>query len=170
MIRVERGELADAEVEGIFRPVTSFGEPVSAAGRRIETRLGEALSRQMEALGEIPLGGAMITPARNLFADFLIHLAVQAPGEPTTEAVLERALTNGLRRASEWAMTGVALPPLASGPGNLDPEEGARILVDRLFAHLEGGSDPFTLVVVVEGDFEEELLRRLVRARSGEGG
>jgi len=169
VIRIERGELAHAEVEGIFRPVTSFGESVSQAGRRIETRLGEELSQQLEAFGEIPLGGAIITPARNLFADFLIHLAVQAPGEPTTVAVLERALTNGLRRASEWAMTGVALPPLASGPGNLDPEKGARILVDRLFAHLQSGAEPTTLVVVVEGEFEEELLRRLVAARPREG-
>lgn len=166
MIRIERGELADAEVEGILRPVTSSGESVSQAGRRIEARLGEELQRQMDAFGEIPLGGAIITPARNLFADFVIHLAVQAPGEPTTEGVLDRALVNGLRRASEWAMAAVALPPLASGPGNLDPEEGARILVDRLFAHLDEGIDPSTIVVVVEGDFEEELLRRLVSARS----
>jgi len=66
-------------------------------------------------------------------------------------------------------MTAVALPPLASGPGNLDPEKGATILVDRLFAHLVEGVDPSTLVVVVEGDFEEELLRRLVAGRGERG-
>ena len=162
MIRVRRGELHLAPVEAILRPLSAEGDPVTAAGRRLEEEAGETLTARIRSLGELPTGGAVITPAGNLSASFVIHVVVQSAREPLTATTVQRALVNGLRRASEWGVASVALPPLGLGPGTMDPEDAARVVFDALHEHLEGGEDPRELTVVVSSDFEEELYLRLI--------
>jgi O-acetyl-ADP-ribose deacetylase (regulator of RNase III) len=162
LITVWRGELCSAPAEGILRPVSSEGAPVTGAARRLEARAGPAIASRLEELGEVPVGGAVITPAGDLPASFVIHVVVQSADESVSPAVLERALVNGLRRAAEWGVESLALPPVGLGPGTMDPEEAARILVAVLRQHLELGAEPRDLSIVVESDFEEKLYKRLV--------
>lgn len=169
MIRVRRGELGVTPVEGILRPVSSEGVAVSGASRRVEVEAGPILGTRLQELGELPLGGAVITPGGNLSAVFVIHVVVQSPSEVASGPSVHRALVNGLRRAVEWGVTSLALPPVGIGPGTMDPEEGARLLVDVLRAHLLEGSDPRELTIVVESEFEEELYLRLLAVTEGPG-
>ena len=162
MIEVRRGDLHSAMVEAVLRPLSSEGLPVTVAGRRLGDAAGEAVESRLRGLGELPLGGAVITPAGNLSASFVIHVVVQSADEPMTGPTVSRALVNGLRRATEWGVTSLALPPVGIGPGNMDPEEAARILFDVLREHLGRGSDPTEFTIVVESAFEEELYRRLI--------
>ncbi len=162
MIRVRRGRLETSEVEAVLRPVASDLAPVTASGRQVGLEAGEDVTARLDGLGEVPVGGAVVTPGGALAASFLIHAVVQAPDQPMTELTVRRALVNGLRRAREWGIGSLALPPLGTGAGNLDPEHWARLLVRVLRDHLEGGGEPKTLEIVVETPFEEELFSRAV--------
>jgi O-acetyl-ADP-ribose deacetylase (regulator of RNase III) len=104
----------------------------------------------------------LITPGGNLSASFVIHVVIQDADESVSAHTLEVALVNGLRRATEWGVESLALPPLGLGPGALPPEEAARILVDVLQRHLGKGQDPRELTVVVENEYEEDLYVRSV--------
>jgi len=170
VIRVVVGDLAAQTVDALVRPVRSDLAPVSGASRDIALAAGEELEARLSRLGTLPLGGAVLTPAGLLSATYLIHVVVMTEDEPQTAISVQRALRNGLRRASDWGLASIALPPLGLSVGMIEPEESARALVEILFNHLDEGAAPLDLMIVVGSDFEarlfEGLVQEMTRARS----
>jgi O-acetyl-ADP-ribose deacetylase (regulator of RNase III) len=170
MIRVVVGELRDQGVDGLLRPVRSDLAPVSGPSRDVALEAGEDLQERLGRMGLLPVGGAVLTPAGSLPASFLIHAVVMSEDEPQTRISVQRAVRNGLRRAADWGLESLALPPFGMGVGTADPEVAARALVEILFDHLDEGASPLDLTIVVSSDFESQLFDRLVeeasRARS----
>jgi len=162
VIRVVLGELADQAVDGLVRPVRSDLAPVSAVSRDVAHAAGSELEDRLDRLGVLPIGGAVLTPAGALPAGFLIHAVVMSEEEPQTSHGVQRALRNGLRRATDWGLESLALPPLGIATGTVEPEEAARALVDILFNHLDEGLPPLDLTVVVSSEYEADLFGRLV--------
>lgn len=170
MIRVVQGQLCDQKVDGLMRPVRSDLAPVSGPSRDVVLDAGEELQERLGRMGLLPVGGAVLTPAGSLPAPFLIHAVVMSEDEPQTGLSVQRALRNGLRRASDWGLGSLALPPFGMAVGTADPEVAARTLVEILFNHLDEGLAPLDLTIVVSSDFESQLFGRLIeessRARS----
>ena len=168
MIRVTIGQLADEQAEGVIRPIRSDLAPVTPAAREIDRRGGEELEARLSQIGPLPVGGAVLTPAGPIAADFLIHVVVASPEEPQTALSVQKALKNGLRRAVDWGLESVALPPLGLGVGALDPEASARALVEILVNHLGEGAAPLDLTIVAGSEYEAGLLQRLVEELAGD--
>ena len=162
MIRVHQGSFLEVEAEGFVRPIRSDLAPVSAVSRDLGAAAGEVVEEQLARSGSIPLGGAVMTPAGELPFDFLIHVVVMSEDEPQSSATVQRALRNGLRRATDWAMDSLALPPLGIGVGATEPEDAARALAEILFNHLDDGAPPLDLTIVVSSAFEAEMFERLI--------
>ena len=168
MIRVIIGDLADQEVSAIIRAMRSDLAPVNALSRDIALAAGEESEDLLERLGSIPLGGAVMTPAGNLPADFIIHVVVMSEDEPQSTVTVQKALRNGLRRASDWALESLALPPLGIGVGTIEADASARVLLEILFNHLDEGQPPLALTVVVSSEYESGLFSQLVDELSRE--
>ena len=165
MIHVLRGSILEVETEAVVRPIRTDLTPVSAASRDLGTWAGSSVEEHLSRLGSLPLGGAVLTPAGKLPCDFLIHAVIMSEDEPATSATVRKAVQNALRRATDWDVASLALPPLGIGAGNTEPEDAARELTGILLDHLDDGARPSELTVVVTSEFEEDLFRRLV----GEG-
>ena len=118
---------------------------------------------RLRNVGTLPLGGAVITPGGGLRADYLIHVVVMSEEEPQTATTVRKALQNGLRRASDWELESLALPPLGIGVGLVEPEVSAKGLVEILITHLEAGGPPHDLTIVVSSSYESELFTQLVQ-------
>jgi O-acetyl-ADP-ribose deacetylase len=170
VIRVVRGDLASQSAQGLIRPVRSDMAPVSSASRDLAAAAGPQLEERIARMGFLPVGGAVLTPAGRLAASFLIHVVVMSEEEPQSSWTVQRALRNGLRRAADWQLESLALPPLGITAGTTDPESSGRALVEILFNHLDEGIPPLDLSVVVTSDFEvalfEGLVGEMARARS----
>lgn len=164
MIRLVRGSLAEVRAEGILRPVGSMLEAVTVSGRELELRAGDSVRRRLDALGEVPVGGAVVTPAGGVEVPFLIHAVIQSRDEPATEVTVRQALTNGLRRAAEWEMSSLALPPLGTGVGQMDVERAAAAMVGVILEHRSVSDHPGEVLLVVSGAFEEEVFRGALAA------
>lgn len=162
MIRVQVGVLADQSGEGVLRPVRTDLSPVSAAGRDIAVRAGDAMTSRLLGMGSLPMGGAVVTPAGLLPATFVIHAVVASDEEPETLQSALRALRNGLRRAADLGLESLALPPLAMGVGMLEVEDSARAMVEILLDHLDEGKAPLDLTIVVSSEYEAQVFERLV--------
>ena len=162
MIAVRLGRLEDAETEGLLRPVRSDLTGITGASRRIEFGLGEKVRARLEEMGEVPVGGAVVTPGGGLRTPFVIHAVLESPDESVSAFGVRRALVNGLRRAREWEMASLSLPPFGLGAGALEPEDSAHMVIEVLADHLREGSPPAELVIVVESAYEEDLFRRLL--------
>jgi O-acetyl-ADP-ribose deacetylase (regulator of RNase III) len=72
---------------------------------------------------------------------------------------VRQALTNGLRRAAEWELDSLALPPLGTGVGQMDVERAAAAMVAVLLEHRGVATHPGEVLLVVSGAFEEEVFR-----------
>ena len=160
MIRILRAELADTEAAAILRPVSAEWDPVTPATRRLEIAAGMPMVEECRRLGELAVGSAVITPAGDLRAQFMVHVIVRSIDEPVTANIVKRGLQNGLRRLSEWGVESVAVSPLGTGAGNLDPEESAREMIPVLLEHLSTAREPTRIDVVVDSAYEQEVFER----------
>ncbi len=161
MIRVLTGVLSELDLEGIVRPIRSDLAPLTQAARDVVAAAGPAVAERLEQLGTLPPGSAVITPAGKLPASFIIHIVTAAEDEPETPLSVQRALRNGLRRAADWGLTSLAMPPLGAGVGHLDAEDAARAQLEILVDHLDEGAPPLDLAIVVAGEYEAEVFGRL---------
>lgn len=167
---VTRAGPREVEADGLLRPVGGELEAVTAFGREVELAAGTDVTDRLGRMEELPVGAAVVTPGGALRAPFLIHAVVQSRDEPPSGTTVARALRNGLRRAAEWDLASVALPPLGTGAGALETEEAAAVMLETVeaFAH-EFGSVP-RLDFLVASDYEEDVLRRAVERRQGAEG
>ncbi|HSG46935.1 MAG TPA: macro domain-containing protein [Longimicrobiales bacterium] len=159
-----RGDLARAEAECVLRPVRADGAAVTAASRRVEAGAGARVADRVAAQGDSPVGTAFITPAGELSTAFLVHVVVQSVDEPVSTLSVQRGLLNALRRAADFGIASMALPPLGGGAGSLDAEEKARVVVEVLLNHVAEGQPPLEFQIVVESEYEESVFRSLVSA------
>ena len=99
MIAVRQQDLVTADVECILRSVGSTLKPLTAIGRRVGAAAGEDMAERIERLGDLPVGGAVITPAGDLSASFIVHVALQSHEEPVSAGGVRNALRHGLGHA-----------------------------------------------------------------------
>ncbi|CAN5892971.1 ADP-ribose-binding protein [soil metagenome] len=163
MIRVVLGELSDTAAEAVLRPVSAQWNAVTAPMRRLELHAGPELEAQCLALGDLPVGSAVITGAGDLAAKFMIHVVVRSVDEPVTESGVRRGMNNGLRRIAEWDIRRVAMAPLGTGAGNLDADESAAIMIPALVEQMRAGP-PTEVEIRVDSEYEREVFERHIRA------
>jgi O-acetyl-ADP-ribose deacetylase (regulator of RNase III) len=164
MISVVRGELAQSAARAVLRPVTAeWGAPTPAM-RRLELAAGPAVEEMCMRMGELPIGSAVVTPAGELPAEVLINVVVRSATEPVTARGVALGLRNGLRRAVEWGIDTLALPPLGTGAGNLDPEHAAALMVPILAGHLRDATYPARIEIRVESEYDQGAFEREIGA------
>lgn len=167
MIRVVRSDPLSLNPEAVLRSVSSDLAPDTSFSRDLELKAGPGMTGRLQAMGELPVGAAVITPAGDLPFAFLIHAVLQSAEEPVRIRAVTLALQNGLRRAQEWGLDTVALPPLGAGAGNLDPEEAASVMAPLIVQHMEANEFPREVTIVVGTDYEEEVFRQAIDRASG---
>jgi O-acetyl-ADP-ribose deacetylase (regulator of RNase III) len=168
-LAVRVGELGKSDAAAVVRAVRSDGEAITAAGRRLELLAGETVAQRLQGLGDLPVGGAVITPAGELSAQFIIHAVLQSVEDPVSAVTVRRALVNVLRRARDLGIDSLALPLLGAGAGNLDAEDAARLLVEALRDHLTQDENPRSFEIVVDNSYEQGLFAHEVAGRGPTG-
>lgn len=162
MIQVVVGDLKSQDREALVRPMRSDLAPLTAGARDVLRAAGPAVEERLQQLGSVPIGGAAITPGGGLASSFIIHVVTASEEEPETSMSVQRALRNGLRRAADWGITSLALPPLGMGAGHMEAEEAARVEVEILVDHLGEGKPPLDITIVAGSEYEAGVFRRLV--------
>ncbi len=160
MIRVLVCGAEEAGSEAVLRSVSSNLEPDTPFSRGLELSAGSDVLDRLRSMGELPVGAAVITPGGDLTAAFLIHVVLQSSEEPVRVEGLRTALQNGLRRAEEWGLESLALPPLGTGAGNLETEESAAEMLSVIQRHIRHHDHPREVVILVSSSYEEGVFRQ----------
>ncbi len=158
MIRVVLSELADMECEGILRSVAADLSADTPVSRSVELGAGTEVMARLYAMAPLPVGAAVITPGGDLKAGFLIHVVLRSAEEPVRPEGVRAALLNGLRRAHEWGMASLALPPLGVGAGNLLAEDSAAVMVPLIQGHQLQHEHPSEVVIVASSEYERDVF------------
>jgi O-acetyl-ADP-ribose deacetylase (regulator of RNase III) len=161
-------EPAEVDSEALLRSVSSTLEPDTPFSRSLELAAGPSVSDRLKGMGDLPVGAAVITPGGELKTPFLIHVVLQSAEEPVRVKALHSALQNGLRRAQEWGLESLAVPPLGTGAGNLETEESASEMASVIIRHMKDHEHPREVVVVVSSSYEEGVFLQAVERAQGQ--
>jgi O-acetyl-ADP-ribose deacetylase (regulator of RNase III) len=164
MIRVVLSGPRGTKAEAILRSVSSDGQPDTPFSREMELALGSEVAGRLQAMGELPVGAAVITPGGDLGISFAIHVVVQGREDPVTSDRLRAALQNGLRRAHEWGIETLAVPVLGSGAGKMDAQDSANVMVPLIEETLRAERGLREVSILVGTPYEEEVFLDAVDA------
>jgi O-acetyl-ADP-ribose deacetylase (regulator of RNase III) len=155
VVRLVRGDIADLEVEAFVFDITSDCRLGSGYGGAIAQRGGKAVQDELDVIGALPTGEAVITTAGEMKSRYVIHTNGPKFHEPDTEEKLRKATRAVLRRADENGITQLALPPIGTGMYQVPLDLCARVMVDTVADHLENGETSLEVVSFVALDSRE---------------
>ncbi len=137
-MKVVRGDITTQQVDAIVNSVNNdllLGGGVSGAISRVA---GPSVQEECHRIGTVPLGTAVVTPAGNLAAKWIIHAAVNPLGLWADAKSVRAAVRNALAKAKELGLKRVAFPAIGTGAGGFPVERCVDILVEEVQKHGEG--------------------------------
>ena len=155
VIRLVRGDITDLEVEAFAFDITSDCQLGSGYGGAIAQRGGKAVQEELNAIGTLPPGEAVVTGAGKMKAGHIIHTNGPKFREPGTAEKLTKATQSVLRRADEKGITELALPPIGTGLYQVPLDLCASVMVDAVAKHLQNGPTSLEVVSFVALDSRE---------------
>jgi O-acetyl-ADP-ribose deacetylase (regulator of RNase III) len=160
-IVIQQGDLTEMDTDAIVNAANNdlvLGAGVAGAIRR---KGGEAIQRECDAIGTIPLGFAAITSGGKLKARHVIHAASMGLGSLTTADTLRNSTAHSLRLAAERGLKTIAFPAVGTGIAGFPMKECAEIMLQEAAAHLRSGSSLETIYFVL---FDEQAAGVFERA------
>lgn len=154
--RIIEGDIAAQSADALVNAAGTslrMGSGVAGALRR---GAGEEINEATVAKGPVDLGGTAVTDAFALDADYVVHAAAMphyGDGR-ATEASVELATHNALRRADRLGCESLVLPALGCGVAGFSLVEGAGIIAAAVRAY-----EPETLADVRFIGYGEEADR-----------
>lgn len=159
-IVIEQGDLTEMDTDAIVNAANNdliLGGGVAGAIRR---KGGDAIQRECEEVGSIPVGYAAITRGGKLKARFVIHAASMRLGGTTTAEALTSSTAHCLRIAKERGLKSIAFPAVGTGIAGFPLEECARIMLREAAEHLRGETSLDSVHFVLFDDDAKEIFQR----------
>ena len=158
-IEVAQADITKLEVDAIANAANTqlrHGGGVAAA---ISRAGGPEVQRESDERAPIGLGEAVATTAGEMPSHWVIHAATMELGGPTSADIIRRATASTLAAADELGAKSLALVAFGTGVGGFPLAEAARIEVEEVRRHLDGGSGLERVVFAVHGDEAEAAFR-----------
>jgi O-acetyl-ADP-ribose deacetylase (regulator of RNase III) len=133
-----QGDLTEMDVDAIVNAANNILQLGGGVAGAIRRKGGEAIQRECDAIGAIPIGGAALTSGGKLRARYVIHAASMQLGGETTARALRSSTAHCLRIASERQLRSIAFPAVGTGIAGFPISECARIMLREVVDHLKG--------------------------------
>jgi O-acetyl-ADP-ribose deacetylase (regulator of RNase III) len=131
-----QGDITDLDVEAFVfyaRPDLKLG---TGFGGAIAQRGGPSIQEELNGLGPLEPGEAVVTHAGNLKAKRIIHAVGPRHHEPDEEPKLRAAVRSALRAAEEAGLKQVALPAMGAGFYGVSLDLCSKVMVEEIAGHL----------------------------------
>jgi O-acetyl-ADP-ribose deacetylase (regulator of RNase III) len=162
-IELLQGDLTEMDVDAVVNAANNdlqLGGGVAGAIRR---KGGDAIQRECNEIGSIPVGGAAITTGGKLRARFMIHAASMQLGGETTAQALRSSTAHSLRIAAEKGLHTIAFPAVGTGIAGFSVPECARIMLREVMQNLK---TPTSLEKIYFVLFDDRVLSEFEKART----
>jgi O-acetyl-ADP-ribose deacetylase (regulator of RNase III) len=155
-LRLVKGDITDLEIDAFVFDITADGKLGSGFGSAIQQRGGIIIQKELDTLGGVPTGEAVVTQAGKLKASHIIHTNGPKFREPDEEPKLRAATEAALRAADERGIKSLAFPAIGTGLYQVPIDLCVRTMVDSICAHLGNGSGLEEVVIAVADTREYE--------------
>ena len=152
-IVIQQGDLTEMGTDAIVNAANNdllLGGGVAGAIRR---KGGDAIQRECNEIGSIPVGYAAITTGGKLAAKHVIHAASMQLGGSTTAEALRKSTAHALRIATDHGFKSIAFPAIGTGVAGFPMKECAEIMLHQVVEHLQNGT-PLEKIYFVLFDLE----------------
>ncbi|MFH1531684.1 MAG: macro domain-containing protein [Pseudomonadota bacterium] len=154
VISLVKGDITDMEVDAFVFDITSDCKLGSGYGSAITMRGGKVVQDELNAVGTLPTGGAVMTTAGDGKADKIIHVNGPKYHEGDTRAILAQVTKKALELADKEGIKRLAFPPIGTGMYQVPLDLCADVMVDTVEKHLRNASS-LEEVVFVAFDLRE---------------
>ena len=158
-IEVQQADITQLDVDAIANAANTELRHGGGVAGAISRAGGPAVQAESDERAPIGLGEAVETTAGEMPCRWVIHAATMELGGPTSAKIIRRATASALAKADELGAASLALVAFGTGVGGFPIEEAARIEVEEVARHLDGGSDLKRVVFAVRGDAAEAAFR-----------
>ncbi|MFZ0038863.1 MAG: macro domain-containing protein [Candidatus Acidiferrales bacterium] len=137
---IQQGDLTEMDTDAVVNAANNdlqLGGGVAGAIRR---KGGDAIQRECNEIGSIPIGSAAVTAAGNLKARYVIHAASMQLGGETTAKALRSSTGMSLRLAADKKLKTIAFPAVGTGIAGFPLRECAEIMIDEVTRYLQGST------------------------------
>lgn len=145
-----RGDITEIDVEAFVFDITEDAKLGSGFGGAIQQRGGIVIQKELDEIGSVPTGEAVVTQAGILKAEYIIHVNGPKFREENEKDKLESVVTAALSRAEEKGVKRVAFPPIGTGMYQVPMDLCANVMVDTISRHLANGSNLDEVLIVVQ--------------------
>ena len=137
IIKLVEGDLTALAVDAIVFYAREDLQLGSGFGTAIQVRGGDAVKKELEQLGSVRMGQAVLTGGGKLKARHIIHTCGPKFQEADAETRLRQAIEAALTLANTNGLKRIALPPLGAGFYGVPLDLCARVTVEILETFLE---------------------------------
>jgi O-acetyl-ADP-ribose deacetylase len=164
-IEVRRGDITELDVDAIANAANTDLRHGGGVAGAIVRAGGRSIQADSDERAPIELGAAVATGAGELPAKWVIHAATMHLGGPTSADIIREATASTLGVADELGARSLGLVAFGTGVGGFPLAEAARIEVDEVRRHLEGGSGLERVVFCVFGEDAAQAFEAAVATR-----
>jgi len=170
LIRLQKGDLTALAVDAVVFYARQDLQLGGGFGSAIQSRGGAAIKKELDAIGRVEVGGAVITSGGSLQARHIIHACGPKFREADTEKKLRKCMESALEKARAAKLKTVAYPPMGSGFYGVPLDLTARVMLDVLRRFLETPSSIEEVIICVMDDRELRAFRPQFEAMLAPGG
>ena len=126
----------------------------SGFGGAITVRGGPEIQKELDTMGPIEVGQAVVSEAGNLKASYIIHANGPKFQEEDIKGKLRTTVLNALKAAESKGVKKVALPPMGTGFYGVPLELSAQVTFDAIGEYLRGDTPLEEVVLCVQDNRE----------------
>lgn len=138
VVKLVKDDLTAMPVDAFVFYAREDLDPGSGYGTAIQQRGGLVVKTELEAIGSIEMGEAVITGAGAMKAKHIIHACGPKFFEPDLEAKLRKCMRSALQVADENKLEIIVFPPMGYGFYGVPMDLCAKVMLEEMAGFLEG--------------------------------
>ncbi len=159
VLRLVKDDLTALDVDAFVFYAREDLQLGSGYGTAIQQRGGASVRKELERIGRVNPGEAVLTGAGQLKARHIIHACGPKFHEPELEGKLRACMVSALRLAGQHGLKRIAFPPMGMGFYGVPAKICTRVMLDEIRAFLEAGTSVEEVIICVVDKRDFELFR-----------
>lgn len=152
---VVQGNIADQEADALVNAAGTSLQMGSGVAGALHRGANGPINDEAVSKGPVELGGAAVTDAYDLDAEYVIHAAVMphyGNGRATSESI-RTATRNALEKADELECESVVIPILGTGAAGFDFETGAKLVCEGVWQYTPTNLSDVRVIAYSESEY-----------------
>ncbi len=149
VIRLIKGDITDLDIDAFVFYAQHDLVLGSGFGTAITIRGGSSVQKALDELGSLKTGEAVMTPAGDLKAEYIIHAVGPRFQEDDIEGKLRTTMRNSLVCAKEKGIKRLAFPAMGAGYYGILPGLCAKVMTEEIKHHLTGETKLEEVIICV---------------------